>query len=69
MRTSQTFVNGFSIFYAVVALATLVYLWMNVPVISTLFNNLLDFACNLCFVVIGAILWPGTLLALAVFGW
>ena len=61
-RTTQKFVNYFSI-------AMFIFLWSYVPVIAELWTSLLDFAFNICYVVIGALLWPGTLLAILVFGW
>lgn len=68
LRTSQRFVNLFSIFYFLCAIGMLVYLWSKVPVISELWTSLLDFAFNIMYVVIGALLWPGTLLAILVCG-
>lgn len=68
-RTTQKFVNYFSIFYFLCAIAMFIFLWSYVPVIAELWTSLLDFAFNICYVVIGALIWPGTLLAILVFGW
>ena len=46
----------------------LAFLWANIPVLSVLWTSLLDFAFNIMYVVIGALLWPGTLLAILVCG-
>lgn len=63
-RTSQKFVNWVSILYALGAVGMFIYLWAYTPVLALLWTNLLEFACNIMYVVIGAVLWPGTLLAL-----
>ena len=63
-RTSQKFVNWVSILYALGAIGMFIYLWAYTPVLALLWTNLLEFACNIMYVVIGAVLWPGTLLAL-----
>ena len=66
-RTTQKFVNWVSILYAIGALAMFCWLWAYTPVLAELWTNLLGFACNFMYVVIGALLWPGTLLAMLVF--
>ncbi|WP_304408591.1 hypothetical protein [Turicimonas muris] len=66
LRTSQSFVNWFSICYFACAIGMFIYLWANTPVIADLWTSLLDFAFNIMYVVIGALLWPGTLLAMLV---
>ena len=58
LRTTQKFVNWVSGLYFLGALAMLAVLW----------TSLLDFAFNIMYVVIGALLWPGTLLAILVCG-
>ena len=68
LRTTQKFVNWVSGLYFLGALAMLAFLWANIPVLSVLQTSLLDFAFNIMYVVIGALLWPGTLLAILVCG-
>lgn len=68
LRTTQKFVNWVSGLYFLDALAMLAFLWANIPVLSVLWTSLLDFAFNIMYVVIGALLWPGTLLAILVCG-
>ena len=68
LRTTQKFVNWVSGLYCLGALAMLAFLWANIPVLSVLWTSLLDFAFNIMYVVIGALLWPGTLLAILVCG-
>lgn len=68
LRTTQKFVNWVSGLYLLGALAMLAFLWANIPVLSVLWTSLLDFAFNIMYVVIGALLWPGTLLAILVCG-
>lgn len=68
MRTSQAFVNWFSIIYFAIALATLIFLWFYTPVIDSLFSNLLHFAFYAFYIVAAAILWPGYWLAVLCFG-
>ena len=68
LRTTQKFVNWVSGLYFLVALAMLAFLWAYIPVLSILWTSLLDFAFNIMYVVIGALLWPGTLLAILVCG-
>lgn len=45
-----------------------IFLWAYIPVLHLIWTNLLDFAFNIMYVVIGALLWPGTLLAILVCG-
>ena len=66
LRTTQKFVNWVSGLYFLGAM--LAFLWANIPVLSVLWTSLLDFAFNIMYVVIGALLWPGTLLAILVCG-
>lgn len=68
LRTTQKFVNWVSGLYFLGVLAMLAFLWANIPVLSVLWTSLLDFAFNIMYVVIGALLWPGTLLAILVCG-
>lgn len=63
-RTSQKFVNWVTLLYFLGVVGMFIYLWAYTPVIALLWTNLLEFACNIMYVVIGALLWPGTLLAL-----
>lgn len=63
MRVSKSFVNVLSGIYAIGALCMLVYLWVTQFNFSELFTNMVSFAANLGVVVVGALLWPGTLLA------
>lgn len=63
MRVSKTFVNVLSGIYAIGALCMLGYLWVTQFNFSELFTNMVSFAANLGYVVVGALLWPGTLLA------
>lgn len=70
MRTSRAFVNWFSAIYLTIALVAAIYYWFEVPIIYALFhNNLLEFATNICLVVFGGLLWPGTLLVSLFLGW
>lgn len=66
LRTTQKFVNWVSCLYFLGALAMFIFLWAYIPVLHLIWTNLLDFAFNIMYVVIGALLWPGTLLAILV---
>lgn len=68
LRTTQKFVNWVSCLYFLGALAMFIFLWAYIPVLHLIWTNLLDFAFNIMYVVIGALLWPGTLLAILVCG-
>ncbi len=67
-RTSPAFVTWFSVFYLLIAVVSCAYLWYKTPVFSELCTSLLDFAFNILFIVVGALLWPGTLLSIACLG-
>ena len=64
----KKFVNWVSCLYFLGALAMFIFLWAYIPVLHLIWTNLLDFAFNIMYVVIGALLWPGTLLAILVCG-
>lgn len=68
LRTTQKFVNWVSCLYFLGALAMFIFLWAYIPALHLIWTNLLDFAFNIMYVVIGALLWPGTLLAILVCG-
>lgn len=67
-RTTQSFVNWTSILYFIGFVAMFIFLWAYIPTLALLWTDLCGFAFNIMYVVIGALLWPGTLLALLVFG-
>ncbi len=66
LRTAPGFVTGISVIYAIVAIITMIYLFMTVPTFSYLWGDLISFGCNLFYVVAGALAWPGTLLAMLI---
>ncbi len=64
LRTAPAFVTGLSVIYVIVAIITMIYLFMTVPTFSYLWDDLLSFGCNFFYVVFGALAWPGTLWAI-----
>jgi hypothetical protein len=63
-RVPTSFVNSFSTFYLLIAAGTFVYLWIETPVLSEVSTDILRFTINLLYVICGALVWPGTLLAI-----
>lgn len=69
LRTTQKFVNWVSCLYFLGALAMFIFLWALYPVLHLIWTEPFGFLhLTFMYVVIGALLWPGTLLAILVCG-
>ncbi len=66
LRTAPAFVTGISVLYFAIALITVIYLFMTVPTFSYLWEDFISFGCNFFYVIAGALVWPGTLLAMLI---